>query len=75
MDELRIWKTELTPAQIRQMMNQEIKKHTAMSRVVSVLSVPGLSWSNLDGYYQMNKATDILNGMCHEITSPLFKGG
>jgi hypothetical protein len=26
------------------------------------LSVPGLSWSNLDGYYQMNKATDILNG-------------
>jgi hypothetical protein len=27
MDE-RIWKTELTPAQIRQMMNQEIKNTT-----------------------------------------------
>jgi hypothetical protein len=63
MDELRIWKTELTPAQIRQMMNQEIKNTTGnVEGSIVPLSVPGLSWSNLDGYYQMNKATDILNG-------------
>ena len=63
MDELRIWNSELTPAQIRQMMNQEIK-NTAGNVAGSIvpLTVPGLSWSNLDGYYQMNKATDILNG-------------
>jgi hypothetical protein len=35
------------------------------------LSVPGLSWSNLDGYYQMNKATDILNGNVMKSLTPI----
>ncbi|MBC5841314.1 T9SS type A sorting domain-containing protein [Flavobacterium sp. F-380] len=63
MDELRIWKLELTPQQIRQMMNQEITNSSGnIEGSIVPLAVPGLNWSNLDGYYQMNKATDILNG-------------
>jgi hypothetical protein len=63
MDELRIWKTELSPEQIRQMMNQEIKNTSGnVEGSIVPLTIPGLTWNNLDGYYQMNKATDILNG-------------
>lgn len=63
MDELRIWNLNLTPEQIRQMMNQEIKNTGGnVEGAIVPLTVPGLSWSNLDGYYQMNKATDIVSG-------------
>ena len=63
MDELRIWSLNLTPEQIRQMMNQEIKNTSGnVEGTIVPLTVLGLSWSNLDGYYQMNKATDIVSG-------------
>lgn len=63
MDELRIWKVELTVEQIRQMMNQEIQDDNGdVKGAIVPLNIPGLTWSNLDGYYQMNEATDILNG-------------
>ena len=53
-DEVRIWNTVLTPEQIRLMMNQEIYDNTAVRGEVLPMDVPGLSWSNLDGYYRMN---------------------
>jgi hypothetical protein len=62
-DELRIWKIELTVDQIRQMMNQEIVNNGGKVKGAIVpLDVSGLSWTNLDGYYQMNQTTDIHNG-------------
>jgi hypothetical protein len=63
-DELRIWNTTLTVDQIRQMMNQEIT-NDGIGNVKGVIvpkNISGLSWSNLSGYYQMNRASDINNG-------------
>ncbi|WP_051929313.1 LamG-like jellyroll fold domain-containing protein [Flavobacterium sp. 83] len=63
-DELRIWNVPLTVDQIRQMMNQEII-NDGSSNVKGVIvpkNISGLSWTNLSGYYQMNRADDILNG-------------
>ncbi|WP_230935986.1 LamG-like jellyroll fold domain-containing protein, partial [Psychroserpens luteolus] len=54
MDELRIWNTALTTAQIRQMMNQEIQDNTAVRGVAVPLDIAGLSWADLDGYYRMD---------------------
>jgi hypothetical protein len=64
MDELRIWNTELTVDQIRQMMNQEIKDDGSgnVKGAIVPKNISGLTWSNLNGYYQMNGATDINNG-------------
>ncbi|MGO4818210.1 LamG-like jellyroll fold domain-containing protein [Flavobacterium sp. W22_SRS_FP1] len=63
MDELRIWKVELTVDQIRQMMNQEIQNNGGnVKGAIVPLDVAGLSWANLDGYYQMNPINDIVNG-------------
>jgi hypothetical protein len=63
MDELRIWKTELTVEQIRQMMNQEIQNNGGnVKGAIVPLNIPGLTWTNLDGYYQMNPINDIANG-------------
>ncbi|MEH6537163.1 MAG: LamG-like jellyroll fold domain-containing protein, partial [Psychroserpens sp.] len=59
-DELRIWNTALTTAQIRQMMNQEIVNNTAVRGVVVPLDIPGLSWTDLDGYYRMDVACGFL---------------
>jgi|GEM_PF-685327 hypothetical protein len=57
-DELRIWNTGLTEAQIREMMNQEIESNgTAVRGSVLGLDVAGLSWTDLAGYYQMNQGT------------------
>ncbi|NNK69610.1 MAG: LamG domain-containing protein, partial [Flavobacteriaceae bacterium] len=54
MDELRIWNKALTPAQIRQMMNQEIESNgTAVRGTIVPLNIPGLNWADLDGYYRM----------------------
>lgn len=63
-DELRIWNTGLTEAQIREMMNQEIESYgTAVRGSVLGLDVAGLSWTDLEGYYQMNQGTsDIAAG-------------
>ncbi|MFV5699430.1 LamG-like jellyroll fold domain-containing protein [Flavobacterium sp. ZT3R17] len=63
-DELRIWNVSLTVDQIRQMMNQEIT-NDGLGNVKGVIvpkNISGLIWSNLSGYYQMNRADDILNG-------------
>ena len=63
MDELRIWKVELTVEQIRQMMNQEIQNNAGnVKGAIVPLEIPGLTWNNLDGYYQMNPTNDIVNG-------------
>lgn len=63
-DELRIWNVSLTVDQIRQMMNQEIINdgNGNVKGVIIPKNISGLSWSNLSGYYQMNRADDILNG-------------
>lgn len=62
-DELRIWKVELTVDQIRQMMNQEIQNNGGnVKGAIVPLDIPGLNWTNLDGYYQMNPTDDIVNG-------------
>jgi hypothetical protein len=63
MDEFRIWKVELTVAQIRQMMNQEIQNNGGnVKGAIVPLDVPGLTWANLDGYYQMQPINDVVNG-------------
>jgi uncharacterized repeat protein (TIGR01451 family) len=63
MDELRIWKVELTVDEIRQMMNQEIVNNGGnVKGAIIPIDVPGINWTNLDGYYPMNKTTDIVNG-------------
>ena len=63
-DELRIWNTSLTVDQIRQMMNQEIMNdgNGNVKGVIVPKNISGLSWNNLSGYYQMNRASDISNG-------------
>jgi hypothetical protein len=44
MDEFRIWKVELTVAQIRQMMNQEIQNNGGnVKGAIVPLDVPGLT--------------------------------
>ena len=75
MDELRIWNTELTVNQIRQMMNQEIiadgsnVKGAIVPKIIS-----GLTWTNLLGYYQMNGATDVNNGYVLDISTSSIEG-
>jgi hypothetical protein len=63
-DELRIWNVSLTVDQIRQMMNQEIT-NDGLGNVKGVIvpkNISGLIWTNLVGYYQMNRTSDINNG-------------
>ncbi|WP_114317104.1 HYR domain-containing protein, partial [Winogradskyella tangerina] len=60
-DEVRIWNQALTVDQIRMMMNQEINDNTAIIGEVVPLDVPGLNWSNLDGYYRMSVGCGNLN--------------
>ena len=63
MDELRIWKVELSMEQIRHMMNQEIINNGGnVKGVIVPLDIPGLTWTNLDGYYPMNPTNDVVNG-------------
>jgi hypothetical protein len=71
MDELRIWKVELTVDEIRQMMNQEIQNNGGnVKGAIVPLNIPGLTWANLDGYYQMNPTNDIVNGYVLGKTQP-----
>ena len=63
MDELRIWNTNLSAAQIRQMMNQEIGNNSGSVNGLTVpLDVSGITWSNLTAYYQMNQGTADISG-------------
>lgn len=69
LDELRIWNTDLTSSQIKQMMNQEIEANgTAVKGSTVPLDISGLNWdTDLLGYYQMNQSTDIIDGRVKEI--------
>ncbi|MCH4552525.1 LamG-like jellyroll fold domain-containing protein, partial [Aestuariibaculum lutulentum] len=63
MDELKIWNKTLTPDQLHQVMNQEIKNNGGnVGGVIIPLNVANLSWTDLDGYYQMNQGSDIVGG-------------
>ena len=74
-DELRIWNTELTVNQIRQMMNQEIKNNGGFIKGVIVpKDISGLTWDKLVGYYQMNGITDINNGYVTDISTSATNG-
>lgn len=63
-DEFRVWNVSLTVDQIRQMMNQEIINDGSNNVKGAIIpkNISGLSWTNLTGYYQMNRASDISNG-------------
>jgi hypothetical protein len=74
MDELRIWNTTLTVDQIHQMMNQEIQDDGSgnIEGAIVPKNITGLTWSNLNGYYQMNGETDIINGyLVDKATTPI----
>ncbi|WP_452233206.1 HYR domain-containing protein [Lacinutrix sp. MEBiC02595] len=63
MDEIRIWNTNLSTQQIRQMMNQEIQNNGGQVHGTEIpLDIAGLTWSNLTAYYQMNQSTHITGG-------------
>jgi hypothetical protein len=69
MQELRIWNVALTEAQTHQMMNQKIQNNsTNVYGAIVPLTIPGLSWTNLAGYYQMAQPTDIINGFLMDKT-------
>jgi uncharacterized repeat protein (TIGR01451 family) len=75
MDELRIWNTELTVNQIRQMMNQEIIAYGSnVKGAIVPKNISGIAWTNLLGYYQMNGATDIINGHLVDQSNSLTNG-
>jgi trimeric autotransporter adhesin len=63
-DELRIWNIPLNEDQIRRMMNQEIINDGSNNVKGAVVpkNINGLNWTNLSGYYQMNKASDVSKG-------------
>jgi uncharacterized repeat protein (TIGR01451 family) len=74
MDELRFWNTALTVDQIRQMMNQEIQDDGSgnIEGAIVPKNITGLTWSNLNGYYQMNGLTDVVSGyMVDKATTPI----
>ncbi|RDI58209.1 LamG-like jellyroll fold domain-containing protein [Flavobacterium glaciei] len=75
MQELRIWNVALTPAQTHKMMNQRITNNSNSVFGATVpQSIPNLSWSNLEGYYQMAQSTDLLNGFLMDKTANLRNG-
>ncbi|REE08247.1 putative secreted protein (Por secretion system target) [Winogradskyella pacifica] len=59
-DEVRIWDTQLSQTQIREMMNQEIKQDgsNVMGEVIPLEITGNLQWNSLIGYYQMNTGSD-----------------
>jgi hypothetical protein len=63
MDELRIWNLALSIEQIRHMMNQEIQDNGGSVRgTVVPIDIPGLSWTDLAAYYQMDQSTEVAGG-------------
>lgn len=62
LDEIKLWNTALTVEQIRLMMNQEIEDNTSVRGTVLGLDIPGLNWSDLAAYYQMNQGTSDISG-------------
>ncbi len=76
MDEVRIWNVSLTADQIRQTMNQEIYDDGSgnVEGAIVPKNITGLSWTNLEGYYQMNSNTDIDNGNLLDISANSING-
>ena len=75
MQELRIWNVALTEPQTHQMMNQKIENNNAnVYGSIVPLTVPGLAWTNLVGYFQMVQPTDIVNGYLMDKTSNINNG-
>ncbi|WP_405571604.1 LamG-like jellyroll fold domain-containing protein [Winogradskyella sp. Asnod2-B02-A] len=72
-DEVRIWDTELSTNQIREMMNQEIESNGLNVRGLEVpLNITeNLQWNNLIGYYQMRvgSQTIVSNGYLEDIST------
>ncbi|WP_157962265.1 immunoglobulin-like domain-containing protein [Winogradskyella aurantiaca] len=63
LDELRIWNIALTEKQIRQMMNQELYDDAGTLKGKEIqVGIDGLSWNDLNSYYQMNQVSDISSG-------------
>ena len=62
-DEVRVWDTNLTPAQLRFIMNQEIRDNDTfvagkiMPTTISKNDVAAIPWSQLAGYYPMSVYT------------------
>ncbi|HLF51898.1 LamG-like jellyroll fold domain-containing protein [Flavobacterium sp.] len=75
-DELRMWNVSLTANQIRQMMNQEITNDGSGNVKGAIIpkNINGLSWTNLTGYYQMNKTSDVDNGYLVDKSGNLKNG-
>ena len=76
-DEVRIWEINISEAQIREMMNQEIKSNgNAVSGVVVPLNINGLQWTDLIGYYQMRvgSQTSVLAGIIEDISATPIPG-
>lgn len=62
-DEVRVWDTNLTPAQLRFIMNQEIRENSnivagkIVPTTISKNEVAAIPWSELAGYYPMSVYT------------------
>jgi hypothetical protein len=62
-DEVRVWDTELTPAQLKFMMNQEIEDNSnfiagkTLPTTITKNDVALIPWSQLAGYYPMSVYT------------------
>ncbi|WP_084142371.1 LamG-like jellyroll fold domain-containing protein [Psychroserpens burtonensis] len=62
-DEVRVWDTELTPAQLRFMMNQEIEDNSnfvtgkTLPTTITKNDVAVIPWAQLAGYYPMSAYT------------------
>ncbi|TYA55272.1 immunoglobulin-like domain-containing protein [Formosa maritima] len=81
MDELRIWNVALSDSQIRKMMNQEVNRLNPLGvddglvhGDIIPLPIPGLSWTDLNGYYQMNQTTDLAGGNLLSISDSAING-
>lgn len=59
-DEIRIWNSALTAAQIRYIMNQEIEKNgtntygKAIPNTITKNDIASIPWNNLQAYYDLN---------------------
>lgn len=75
MQELRVWNVALTEAQTHQMMNQKIENNSTNVFGSTVpLTVSGLTWGNLAGYYQMIQQSDLIGGYLIDKTANTRNG-
>ncbi|AWG21596.1 hypothetical protein FFWV33_08650 [Flavobacterium faecale] len=75
MQELRVWNVALTEDQAHQMMNQRIQKSsTSVLGATIPLTIDGLSWNNLQAYFPMKQANDLVNGNLLDKSASLRTG-